>query len=80
MDSVHATVTSRGAGRRPRPVVIGLHLGAVVAIVLGSGAVGHRTVHRAAAADTAVHYRIPGPLHRYSECCAKSKDPSMEVY
>jgi hypothetical protein len=60
-------------------VIVGVHLGVLAVLVLGSGAV----VGEARDGERAAHeprLRIPGPLHRYSECCAGSTDPSMEAY
>jgi hypothetical protein len=60
-------------------VIVGVHLGVLAVLVLGSGADLSAGSGREAVAREP-QFRIPGPLHRYSECCAGSTDPSMEVY
>jgi hypothetical protein len=81
MDGDRATLVCAHGRRRPRRVLIAAHLGLLAAVTLGSGAVGapERSGDAARAGATRPN-AVPGPLHRYSECCAGSKDPSMEVY
>jgi hypothetical protein len=79
VDGDRAALIEDPGGRRLRPVIVGAHLGVLAVLVLGSGAVVGAGHGREAAAR-APQYKIPGPLHRYSECCAGSTDPSMEAY
>jgi hypothetical protein len=79
MDGDRAALIEDPGGRRLRPVIVGAHLGVLAVLVLGSGAVVGGGDGREAAARQP-QYKIPGPLHRYSECCAGSTDPSMEAY
>jgi hypothetical protein len=75
-----AALIEEPGGRRLRPVIVGVHLGVLAVLVLGSGAVVGRAGDGREAAAREPQLRIPGPLHRYSECCAGSTDPSMEAY
>ena len=70
-----ALVVQDTASRRPRTVVVALHLAVLAAIVLTSGA-----VREAPPPEGSRYVNIPGELHRYSECCSGSTDPSMEAY
>jgi hypothetical protein len=79
MNGDRVAVIDEPRGPRLRPVIVGAHLGVLAVLVLGSGAVVEGTSERARTAQEP-RYRIPGPLHRYTECCAGSTDPSMEAY
>jgi hypothetical protein len=79
MDGDSVAIVEEPRGRRFRPVIVGLHLGVLAALVFGSGAVVGES-HDGARVAHEPRLHIPGPLHRYTECCAGSSDPSMEAY
>ena len=79
MDGDRVAVIQEPRGRRLRPVIVGAHLGVLAVLVLGSGAAVDGTSQPSIVAPEP-QFRIPGPLHRYTECCAGSTDPSMEAY